>query len=155
MRCWHVVVLGLTLVAVTPPQPAVPSLPTGYAGAEVCMACHEDISNAFPKSPHHRLSIDAKRGWEGRACEACHGPGQKHAESGDPTLIRNPANLAAADVDKICLTCHLNQPTQIGRLESSHAHNQVSCTTCHKVHGTEPLVVRKAVAVNTLCASCH
>lgn len=119
------------------------------------MACHEDIYNAFEKSPHHPVDVDAKRGWAGRACESCHGPGQKHAEAADPALIRDPANLAAAAADKICLTCHLNQPTQVGRLESSHAHNQISCIACHKVHGSEPLVVRKAEAVNTLCASCH
>jgi DmsE family decaheme c-type cytochrome len=155
MRCWHVVVLGLAVAAVVSSQPSAPTLPPGYAGAEACMACHEDIASAFAKSPHHRLSVDAKRGWEGRACEACHGPGEKHAESGDPTLIRDPAKLAAAAADKICLTCHLNQPTQVGRLESSHAHNQISCTACHKVHGSEALVVRKAEAVNTLCATCH
>jgi DmsE family decaheme c-type cytochrome len=100
--------------------------------------------------------VDAKRGWQGRACESCHGPGQKHAESANPALIRNPANLAAAATDQICLTCHLNQPTQIGRLQSSHAHNQISCTACHKVHeASQPLVVRKADATNKLCASCH
>ena len=113
MRCWHVVVLGLAVAAVVSSQPSAPTLPPGYAGAEACMACHEDIASAFAKSPHHRLSVDAKRGWEGRACEACHGPGEKHAESGDPTLIRDPAKLAAAAADKICLTCHLNQPTQV------------------------------------------
>jgi len=152
---WHVVVLSLTIAAAALAQPAAPTLPPGYVGSETCMACHEDIYKAFAKSPHHPVDVDAKRGWQGRACESCHGPGQKHAESGDPTLIRDPANLAAAAADKICLTCHLNQPTQIGRLESSHAHNQVSCTACHKVHGSEPLVARKTEATNKLCASCH
>jgi len=131
------------------------ALPPGYVGSETCMACHEDIASAFAKSPHHVVDTDAKRGWDGRACESCHGPGQKHAESADPTLIRDPAKLTAAATDQICLTCHLNQPTHIGRLESSHARNQISCTACHQVHGSEPLVVRKADATNKLCASCH
>jgi DmsE family decaheme c-type cytochrome len=91
----------------------------------------------------------------GRECEACHGPGQAHAEGPSADNIQNPAKLKPAATDKICLICHLNQPTQVGRLESSHAHNQISCTACHKMHETQPLVVRKAEATNKLCASCH
>jgi DmsE family decaheme c-type cytochrome len=155
MAGWHVVVLGLTIAAVAPSQPAAPTLPPGYVGSETCAGCHADLAKALSNSPHHHVDVDASHGFAGRACESCHGPGQKHAESANPALIRNPANLTAAAADKICLTCHLNQPTQIGRLESSHAHNQVSCTACHKVHGSEPLVVRKAEATNKLCASCH
>jgi len=154
MTHWHVVLLGLWLAAAVPGA-AEQTFPPGYVGSEVCMACHEDLYNGIAKSAHRVVDTDAKRGFEGRVCESCHGPGQKHAESADPTLIRNPANLNAAAVDKICLTCHLNQPTQVGRLESSHARNQVACTTCHKVHESQPLVVRKADATNKLCASCH
>src|SRR5689334_2135204 len=32
--------------------PAAPEKPA-YAGSETCQACHEDIYNAFLKSPHH------------------------------------------------------------------------------------------------------
>jgi DmsE family decaheme c-type cytochrome len=152
---WQILVFGATMLAVSPSRAAAQALPTGYVGSETCAGCHAELAKAFANSPHHPVDLDAKRGWEGRACESCHGPGQKHAESANPALIRNPANLTSAAADKICLTCHLNQPTQIGRLESSHAHNQISCTACHKVHASEPLVARRAVAVNTLCASCH
>jgi len=155
MKHWQSLLLGLVLAATGPWRTAAQTLPTGYAGSAACELCHEDIGKALAISPHHRVDLDAKRGWEGRACESCHGPGQKHAESADAKLIRNPAKLNAAAVDGICLTCHLNQPTQAGRLESSHARNQVACTACHKVHGSEPLVVRKAEAANQLCASCH
>jgi DmsE family decaheme c-type cytochrome len=151
MKHWHVVLLGISLAAAADAQ----TLPAGYVGSETCNVCHEDLYNGIAKSAHHAVDTDAKRGWQGRACESCHGPGQKHAESGDASLIRNPANLSAAATDKICLTCHLNQPTQVGRLESSHARNQVACITCHKVHESKSLVVRRAEATNKLCASCH
>ena len=129
----------------------------GYAGSEACGTCHEDISIAFRKSPHQQVNVNKKRGWEGRACEACHGPAQKHTESASTDDIRNPAKLTAEAAAKACLTCHLNQPTHAGRLESSHAKHQVSCTTCHKVHadGGSRLVVRKTAGVNQLCATCH
>jgi DmsE family decaheme c-type cytochrome len=136
--------------AATAPAPA-------YAGSEACATCHEDISNAFVRNPHHAVETDKRRGWEGKGCESCHGPAQKHTESASAEDIRNPAKLSAAAADKICLTCHLGQPTHVGRLQSSHAKNQVSCTTCHKIHANGPfgLVARKAAAVNEQCAGCH
>jgi DmsE family decaheme c-type cytochrome len=148
---------------VQPPAPVSTASPANgtpaspYAGSEACGVCHEDIAKAFTKSSHHLVDVDKKRGWEGRACEACHGPAQKHTESADAADIRNPLRLTAAAADKLCLTCHLNQPTHIGRLQSSHAKDQVACTTCHKVHadGGHSLVARKATAINDLCRNCH
>jgi DmsE family decaheme c-type cytochrome len=133
--------------------------PSLYAGSEACQTCHEDISNAFTKNPHHteEAEADSKRGWKGRACESCHGPAQKHVESASADDIRNPRKLGAAAADRICLTCHLNQPTHAGRLQSSHVKNQVSCTACHKVHanGSAGMVARRAAAINEQCGSCH
>ena len=136
---------------------AVGQGPAARVGSEACQACHEDIYNAFAKNPHHEVETDSKRGWKGQACESCHGPAQKHTESASAEDIRNPGKLAALAADKICLSCHLNQPTHIGRLQSSHAKNQVACTTCHKIHANGPLglVARKASAINAQCASCH
>jgi len=140
----------------TPAAPA-PSAPSSYVGSETCQPCHEDIYNAFQKNPHKLVDTQKRRGWEGRACESCHGPGGKHAESGEAAAIVNPAKLAAAAVDRACLKCHLNQPTHIGRIESSHARNEVSCTACHSIHrhGPNGLVPRKMAAVNEECAGCH
>ena len=129
--------------------------PIAAQGQEACATCHEDIANAFAKSPHHRIDTDNKRGFQAKACESCHGPSQKHAESASADDIRNPAKLPAAAVDKLCLACHLNQPTHVGRLQSSHMRDQVACTSCHKVHTAGALVARSAAAINSQCANCH
>jgi hypothetical protein len=63
-------------------QSAAATPPAGYAGSEICAACHEDLAKAFVNNPHHAVEADKKKGWEGKACEACHGPAQKHTESG-------------------------------------------------------------------------
>ena len=128
-----------------------------YVGSQICQACHEDIFNAFQKSPHRVVDSDKKRGWVNKACESCHGPAQKHTESVSAADIRNPAKLTAVAADKLCLTCHLNEPTHIGRLESSHARDQVSCVGCHPVHANGPqgMVLRATAAINEKCASCH
>jgi DmsE family decaheme c-type cytochrome len=135
------------------PQPA----PAAYAGSAACSACHEDIFNAFQKSPHARVDADKWRGFAGNACEACHGPGQKHTETVAAEDIRQPAKLPPAAADKICMSCHLNQPGHVGRLTNSHAKNQVSCVSCHKIHADGPmgLVPHGYPATNQLCASCH
>ena len=151
--CWPA---GAQSPAPAAPPPS-PSASPAYVGSETCQPCHEDIYNAFQKSPHKLVDSQKSRGWEAKACESCHGPGGKHAETADKADIVNPARLPAAGADRDCLKCHLNQPTQIGRIRSSHANNEVSCTACHSVHGNGPrgLVPRKAAAINELCASCH
>ncbi|HEV3330209.1 MAG TPA: DmsE family decaheme c-type cytochrome [Bryobacteraceae bacterium] len=133
------------------------SLPAGSAGSQACQVCHEDIFKAFQKNPHQLVETDKKRGWENRACESCHGPGGKHAESVSAADIRQPAKLPAAEADRICLTCHQNQPTHAGRINSSHAKNEVSCVSCHSIHKNGPngLVARGAPAINAQCAGCH
>lgn len=139
------------------PAPAQPASSPAYAGSETCQPCHEDIYSAFQKNPHNLVDTQKSRGWETRACESCHGPGAKHAESAEKSAIVNPARLPAAEADRDCLKCHLNQPTHIGRIQSSHAKNAVSCTACHSIHAHGPygLVPRKVAAINEQCASCH
>src|SRR5947209_18480229 len=79
-----------------------------FVGPEVCQACHEDIAKGFVSSAHRETK---------NACESCHGPGSKHAESASATEIRNPKKLAPAETDRACLTCHLNQKTHAGRIQ--------------------------------------
>jgi DmsE family decaheme c-type cytochrome len=138
-------------------QKSAATPPATYVGSETCQTCHEDTFNAIKKSSHHVVDFDKKRGWDGKTCESCHGPGSRHAESASADDIRNPGKLSPAEADKICLTCHLNEPTHVGRIQSSHANNQVSCTACHSIHkqGPESLVVRKAADINRQCAGCH
>jgi DmsE family decaheme c-type cytochrome len=122
----------------------------------VCQGCHEDIFKAFQANPHQIIEKQAKRGWEGKACEACHGPGSKHAESATAADIRHPAKIAPAQSDRGCLTCHLNQPTHVGRIQSAHAKGQVACVECHSIHkGPEALVPRKPASINAKCSGCH
>ena len=139
------------------PAPSSADKPADFVGSEMCQVCHEDIYKAFQKNPHHQVEGDKKRGFENRACESCHGPASKHVESVSAADIRQPAKLKPAEADRVCLTCHQNQATQAGRINGSHAKNQVSCVACHSVHknGPEGLVARKPAAINEQCAGCH
>lgn len=128
-----------------------------YVGSEICQGCHEDIFNALKKNLHQLVETDKKRGFEGRACEACHGPGSNHVGSQSADDIRNPAKLKPTEADRMCLTCHRNQPTLMSRIQSSHAKNQVICVSCHSIHKNRPsgLVAPKPTEINQQCAQCH
>src|ERR1022692_3100511 len=143
--------------AAAPASPPAENKPAEFVGSTTCQMCHEDIFNAFQKNPHQLVETDKKRGWDTKACESCHGPGSKHAESASAADIRQPAKLNPGEADRICLACHRNQSTHSGRINSGHARNQVSCTACHSIHKNGPygLVARKPVAINALCAGCH
>ena len=130
--------------------PAAPA-PGGatYAGSETCQACHEDIFKAFQRNRHVLVETAGKYSkWNKQACESCHGPGSKHAESTEVADIINPAKLPSGAADKSCLTCHLNTPTQAGRVHGGHANSAVSCTACHSIHGAP-----KKAALD--CTACH
>ncbi|HLK50512.1 MAG TPA: DmsE family decaheme c-type cytochrome [Bryobacteraceae bacterium] len=139
------------------PAVSADNKPAAYVGSVTCQTCHEDIYKAFQQNPHQEVETDKKRGFEKNACESCHGPAGKHVESVSAADIRQPAKLRPAEADRICLTCHQNQPTHAGRINSSHAKNQVACVACHSIHknGPQGLVPRTPTAVNSLCAGCH
>jgi len=140
-----------------PADQATPAKPAEYIGSEMCAACHEDISKAFAKNPHHVVDTGKRYGFETKACEACHGPASKHMESMSAADIRNPLKMKPADADKLCLTCHLNTSTHSGHLNSTHSRNGVSCVACHSIHKNGPtgLVARKPAEINAQCAGCH
>lgn len=150
-RCLMFAALLLAIAPVALPQEE-------YAGSEACQICHEDIFEGFQKSRHATLDVDAKRGWEGRACESCHGPGAKHLESMEAGDVLNPGKIEPMRADESCLECHLNEPTHIGRIRGSHARNQVSCVACHSVHAEPPPKTggrHPQARVNMECAECH
>jgi len=138
-----------------PPRAAPQKPPAEFVGSETCQGCHEDLFGPFSKSAHQRIETDQRRGWEGRACESCHGPGGKHAESSAAADILNPAKMAPAAADQGCLMCHLNQSTRVGRLQGGHARSQVACVACHSVHQGPARLGPTRAAVNRACAACH
>lgn len=149
------VVLLLPLFAGAQEQQKAASSP--YVGSETCGGCHEDLAKAFNKNAHAvLLSGKFQKGENPGGCESCHGPGAKHAESGDPADIRNPRHLQVTAANDVCLACHRQQTGRTDFISSSHAKNQIACVACHSVHkGAEALRPRKIASINEMCAGCH
>jgi formate-dependent nitrite reductase cytochrome c552 subunit len=107
----------------------------------------------------------------GVRCEACHGPGAKHAASAGKANIVNPAKLSAAALNDYCGKCHRPPASDPAKVDWNFAWNvrhqpvylsqskcfkqsagKMSCLTCHAPH--EPLVQQSA-HYDAKCATCH
>lgn len=122
--------------AVPPPVtgqgPPVPAAPSAYAGQDVCATCHDAEAAQFAKSTHDQLAPHELNGRRG-GCESCHGPGARHAESGDPQLIRRFSETSASQSSQACTTCHIEDRATHWP-GSDHAMSQVACSDCHRIH---------------------
>jgi len=141
----------------SPHKPAAgASAPSEYVGAEVCKTCHDDIYNAWEKSPHWKTTLDTKGGPSHQGCESCHGPGSAHvAGGGDVTKIFVFKDHSTKDIDARCLTCHAGGTEHMNANNSVHSKNDVSCVSCHSPHHAETKEFLLVKAQPQLCYSCH
>jgi DmsE family decaheme c-type cytochrome len=123
----------------------------GYVGEATCLTCHQDQSY---KGTRHAHTFEARTPAATQGCESCHGPGQKHAESGDPTLIRNFKTIAPSETSATCTSCH-NRASHALWDGSQHDQRNISCTTCHSVHSPKGPSQLKARTQMEMCATCH
>jgi DmsE family decaheme c-type cytochrome len=129
---------------------------TGFVGDETCTTCHEAEGVSLRRTLHGKAqNTRTPAAKEGHACETCHGPGQKHVDTGDKANIRRFTALSAKDVNTTCLGCH-NKGGHVNFEGGMHDARNVSCATCHSVHSpkSERAQLKTATAVQT-CETCH
>jgi DmsE family decaheme c-type cytochrome len=126
-----------------------------YVGAETCKTCHEEIFNGWEKSRHWKQTLK-EGGISKHGCEDCHGPGSAHVEGGgDKTKIFLFKEAATKEINNRCLGCHEADTQQAHALNSLHARNDVSCTSCHSPHHAESREFLLKKSQPELCFSCH
>jgi DmsE family decaheme c-type cytochrome len=133
-----------------------PTDPSLYGGNELCAACHDAETKSYNHGPHWKTMLDKSHGVEWQGCEACHGPGKAHAESGgDVSKIISFPKLSAKDASARCLDCHEAGPDHTNYQRSEHLKNNVSCLDCHSIHA--PKVERRLLKASQpqLCYGCH
>ena len=146
------------------PPPPPPSMGTEYTdtGADTCLMCHVE-GGGFPvfavfKAKHGNRADKRTPFAPGNLqCEACHGPGKKHADAGGgPDGINSfkPTSfLAPRERNKYCLACHSGN-TRTGWHASTHENNDVACSSCHKIHAARDPVLARATQPD-VCYNCH
>jgi hypothetical protein len=142
----------------------------GATEARRCFACHTTASTTDGQFAPASAT-------PGITCEACHGPGRRHADAmggrraaeGQPAIL-NPARLEPADSVDFCGACHATfwdvklagekglaaLRSQPYRLLSSRCWSggdaRITCAACHNPHLP---IVREAAAYDSRCLSCH
>lgn len=126
----------------------------GYVGEAVCLGCHEDQDKGYGDSAHGRAN-NPRTPAAKQACETCHGPGEKHVEAGDGTLINNPVDMKPREASAVCVTCH-NRSEHSQWAGGKHDARNMSCVTCHSVHAakSERGQLKTATQQET-CVQCH
>jgi predicted CXXCH cytochrome family protein len=123
-----------------------------YVGSQACADCHENVGGTFSKNPHAKTITNKRVDQQG--CEACHGPGKAHAESGDPDNIVRFESVSKAGATKICSKCHL--ANDLGdTVHTQHSKAAVGCLDCHSVHfgNAQEHWIKSEKA--KLCSTCH
>ena len=132
--------------------------PPGEIGADSCLGCHNSasITTVFQTVHGHSTAPDAPSASE--QCEACHGPGAAHGDrrvtSNDHgSIVGFSRNEDAELKNQACLGCH-ERHLPAEWVGSGHEFNDVSCSSCHKIHSlTDP--VRLQASQAEVCVSCH
>src|SRR5213593_3954528 len=80
---------------------------TGLVGDDTCTTCHDSEAKALHQTLHGKAqNVRTPAARTGQACETCHGPGQKHVDSGKKEDIRRFTAMTPRTVNETCLTCH-------------------------------------------------
>ena len=149
----------------TPPAAGEPVLGTEYTekGADTCLRCHDEDSK-FPVfsifKTKHAQRADKRTPFGGLQCEACHGPGAKHASRLRPGDQRPPimnfgarSKQTAEQQNKPCLTCH-TRDSRMAWKGSEHERGDVACASCHQIHAPRDRVFT-ASGQSEACFACH
>jgi len=127
-----------------------------YAGSDACKACHSDEYTSWEKSPHWKTTLDTRQGSSHQGCEACHGAAANHvADPSDTSGLFIFTKSSPKEINERCLECHASSTEHMQAINSLHAKNGVSCTSCHSPHHavTEHFLLAKKQP--DLCYSCH
>jgi len=146
-----------------PRKPLPPRDQYSDEGADTCLGCHDDVSSTYSagaifKTKHaFRKDARAPFGPGGLQCEACHGPGARHAASKNPESInslKRTSSQTPQERSQSCLGCH-QAGARIGWHASSHERSNLACSDCHKVHQEhgDPALVKASQP--EVCFTCH
>ena len=103
---------------------ATKTMPAALPVDSNCLHCHASaVQMALPEARNRYAGPPFLQ--EGIGCAACHGDASKHLEAQGRGPIVNPAKLAVAARDSVCLQCHLEGNVAVYRAGKSLAEFRV------------------------------
>jgi len=139
------------------PGASTPASEYSEKGADTCLQCHS-VEPFF--STKHARREDPRTPFAGLQCEACHGPGGKHAKgmaAGQLIPITRTfgpkSKQTAAEQNKPCLGCH-ERDARVGWKGSQHQAADLACVSCHQLHTARDRVFTAGGQAET-CFTCH
>jgi len=132
-------------------------------GADTCLECHDDVTATYSGAAifktKHAFRNDARApfGPGGLQCEACHGPGARHARSKNPDAInslKSTSSQTPKERSQPCLSCH-QAGARIGWHASAHERSNLACSDCHRVHQDHGDPVLAKTSQPDVCFTCH
>ncbi|UCD64818.1 MAG: hypothetical protein JSW34_05125 [Candidatus Zixiibacteriota bacterium] len=119
---------------------------------EDCLACHEAYDSGLTPTVH-RLASTIDKPVTTVTCVSCHPGADSHFDDPAPGTIGNPLVMEPADVADLCTACHESHPEAQTAGFDPHINLELSCTSCHTVHGTnETLLIDRS---GGFCGTCH
>ena len=147
-------------------EPAAAPVPKGQGteytakGADTCLGCHdeESITPVFKTKHARRGDKRAPFGAGGLQCEACHGPGARHAAKGSKKALtintfKPTSFLTVGERNQACLACHQGGARNAWH-SGAHDRAQLACTDCHRIHVERDPVLAKSTEPE-VCYRCH
>jgi DmsE family decaheme c-type cytochrome len=136
---------------------AIAGTTTASAG-EICLACHEEGSQLSGKLHRaHGQTADARSPMGSDGCASCHGTSAAHVgkprEFPADRLFTAKSTLTSDQKNEACIGCHTGGH-QKGWSLSEHAAADITCVSCHNIHGAvDP--VQERISQSDICLDCH
>ncbi len=111
----------------------VPGAAAAAIAPETCRRCHRDYYQTWAASTHARLDGRYSESPAKQGCEACHGSGLDHVQSGNRALIFRFNGSPAESIENACLKCH-ERGNRLYWRGSPHESRNITCTNCHTLH---------------------
>jgi len=127
-------------------------------GVDTCLTCHNNpLITSILSTPHGDSSV-AGSPFAHAACETCHGASPDHVSRFQPPAIVFEGSAlfeasAATAQNQVCLNCHQSRET-VHWTASAHEAADLTCVTCHTIHGDDQVTLTEALAVDQ-CLTCH